>query len=507
MSPEIIAGEKYTLKSDIWAMGCIIYELCSREPPFNGRSHPELNKKIALGKFAPLPDCYSPELYGAIKKCMVRNPDERPDTIELLNIPAVKLMRKEMEVSMTHKKLKAREEAMRRKEKEIEARLARMDQERAIIREEIDSSLRREWEVKARLEIDLHIQKETERLRQQFEEELQARVEAAVSKKAVSFNDPEPKSDSFESSTTNKSDYPHSSIGTSGEEFPSTTDLTDYSIDSPEPEAEKEPKKSARTPFGRAQTMFAGAAGTPMDIEMASPSPIAIASLSLSPRRAGAGKAPSVPEGNIFGAKNGDGKWAMRDEPVLDESDDEDIIPSPTRHIKSSKNPFTAKNRPVLTSQKTAPVHHIKPTPSGGLTSKIGLPQQPPELSPRSPNRRLSKIPSAANLQGDSSVSSFAARKAKMVKSQEPSGSVLGNNIKGRTLVELQQARAGGRPVSAMNAPTSDRENLAANTSPKRRAATERRASGGGNEPAIWDPETDEMPSPFLVRHRKITRA
>lgn len=505
MSPEIIAGEKYTLKSDIWAMGCIIYELCSREPPFNGRSHPELNKKIALGKFAPLPDCYSPELYSAIKKCMLRNADERPDTIELLNIPAVKLMRKELEVSMTHKKLKVREDSMRRKEKEIDARLARMEQERALVREEIDSSVRREWEVKARLEIDLHIQKETERLRQQFEEELQLRVEAAMSKKAVAFADPEPKSDPFESSTANKSDYPHSSIGTSGEDLSSTTDLTDYSIDSPEPAVEKEPKKTARTPFGRAQTMFAGAAGTPMDIEMASPSPIAIASLSLSPRRAGAGKAPSVPEGNIFGAKNGDTKWAMRDEPVLEESDDEDIIPSPTRNVKSSKNPFTAKNRPVLTSQKTAPVNGIPKT--GGLTSKLGQPQAQSELSPRSPNRRLSKIPSAANLQGETSISSFAARKAKMVKSSEPTGSVLGNNIKGRTLVELQQARAGGRPVSAISAPTVDRENLA-NTSPKRRAATERRASGGsGTEPAIWDPETDEMPSPFLVRHRKITRA
>lgn len=376
-----------------------------------------------------------------------------------------------------------------------------------MVREEIDASLRREWEVKARLEIDLHIQKETERLRQQFEEELQARVEAAVAKKAVAFTEPEPRSDPFESSTANKSDFPHSSIGTSGEEFPSTTDLTDYSIDSPEPTVEKEPKKTARTPFGRAQTMFAGAAGTPMDIEMASPSPIAIASLSLSPRRAGAGKAPSVPEPNIFGAKNGDNKWAMRDEPVLEESDDEDIIPSPTRHIKSSKNPFTSKTRPVLTSQKTAPVNTIKSTSSERLASKIGLAQQPqPELSPRSPNRRLSKIPSAANLQGETSISSFAARKAKMAKSQEPTGSVLGNNIKGRTLVELQQARAGGRPVSAMNVPTIDRDNLA--TSPKRRAQTERRASGGsGTEPAIWDPETDEMPSPFLVRHRKITRA
>jgi NIMA (never in mitosis gene a)-related kinase len=84
------------------------------------------------------------------------------------------------------------------------------------------------------------------------------------------------------------------------------------------------------------------------------------------------------------------------------------------------------------------------------------------------------------------------------------------NNIKGRTLVELQQARAGGRPMSAFgNAPE--------NVSPKRatfkeRVAGERRVSGssgsgsGSESVAVWDPERDEMPSPFLVRQKRIVR-
>ena len=70
MSPEICAAEKYTLKSDIWSLGCIIYELCSREPPFNAKSHFQLVQRIKEGKVAPLPPVYSAELMAVIKDCL-----------------------------------------------------------------------------------------------------------------------------------------------------------------------------------------------------------------------------------------------------------------------------------------------------------------------------------------------------------------------------------------------------------------------------------------------------
>ncbi|TDZ61967.1 G2-specific protein kinase nim-1 [Colletotrichum trifolii] len=511
MSPEICAAEKYTLKSDIWSLGCIIYELCAREPPFNAKSHFQLVQKIKEGKVTPLPSCYSSELMGTIKDCLRVNPDHRPDTAQLLNLPVVRLMRKEREVVELNKVLKTKEDSMARREKELEEKMASFEADKTTVKQEVDASLRREWEVKARLEIDRQINQEIEALRKRFESEVQARVEAEVQKKAAEAQE-------LANSQT-KSEYPRSSVGNASidEEFPSTTDITEMSADSPV--TNNELKKVTRTPFGRAQTMFVGGMGTPMDIEMASPSPIAIASLSLSPRRNAATKVPNVNHGNLFSsnANSSDPMWDLPRDTISIDSDDEDIVPSPTRNIKSRQNPFTSKNRPVLTSQKSVPIARVKPqTSANGLNQNKTLPALPnmasnPDLSRGlrercpSPNRRLSKIPSAANLSSAANGSESPgglSRKNSTKKDQEPLGKVAAkNNIKGRTLVELQQARAGGRPLSAV---MSGGENVSPKRTFKDRIA-DRRASGG--EPAaVWDPERDEMPSPFLVRRKPMAR-
>ena len=552
MSPEICAAEKYTQKSDIWSLGCIIYELCTREPPFNAKSHFQLVQKIKEGKVKPLPDIYSPELSAVIKDCLRVNADRRPETASLINLPVVKLMRKEKEVVDFNKMLKIKEDALRQREREVKDRLSNLEREREIIRIELDSSLRREWEVKARLEIDRRVNTEIEQLHKRFEEEVQSRVQLELQTRTIPQAERPPRIDEplilgFKAEP--KSDFPDSSAGVSGDEFPSSTDLTEYSIDSPDTSRELK-RPTARTPFDRAQTMFVGHASTPMDVEMASPSPMAIASLSLSPRRNEQTKAPSAKPGNIFtvnarqnaGAVLAHPKWELPPEPTLVDSDEDDTIPSPTRQIKSSKNPFTSKTRPVLVSQKTCPVNRLRTKISNsGFVSKqaVPLPDLPTNRSP-SPNRRLSKIPSAPLMQvehSNNSTPSLLTRKGSL-KRAETTGSVpssdtenLGkvaakNNIKGRTLVELQQARAGGRPMSAVIPPPHSRppssssggENV--NTSPKRGVRLgERRASSssGSNSGsglgalndsgvAVWDPERDEMPSPFLVRQRKINR-
>ncbi|KAK8099191.1 uncharacterized protein PG998_012432 [Apiospora kogelbergensis] len=455
MSPEICAAERYTLKSDIWSLGCIMYELCTKEPPFNAKSHFQLVQKIKEGKIAPLPSIYSAELMGVIRDCLKTNPDRRPDTAALLNMPVVRLMRKEREIVEMGKLVKIKEDVLERKLKEAERKL---ENEKAFARQEIENSLRREWEVKARLEIDRLVSEEMEQLRQRFEAESQ------------------------EFTSSSKSDYPHSIGGASTDldgEFPSTTDITELSIDSPEPAP---PKKTNRTPFGRAQTMFAGPLGTPMDIEMASPSPIPLAALSLSPRRNAATKVPSSNVPAIFAEADNE---KYRDvDPVLSESEDDDepLAPSPTRNPGG----FTI-NKPIAALGGTSSIPELQPKPSNGALRD--------------------RIPSAANLSSLNNGENGLLQRKNSLKDQQQSESALSkvtakNNLKGRTLVELQQARAGGRGLENGN-------NMNMNISPKR-AFKDRIGNRSQDSvldpPAIWDPERDDMPSPFLVRRKNIVR-
>ncbi|KUJ23369.1 kinase-like protein [Mollisia scopiformis] len=533
MSPEICAGERYTLKSDIWSLGCIIYELCSREPPFNAKTHFGLVQKIKEGKIGALPTVYSPELNAVVKDCLKVNPDRRPDTATLLNLPVVKLMRKEKEVVELGRIVKNKEALTSKRLQEAEERIINLEAEKLQMRQEIESQLRREWEVKAQLEINRLVQVEIERLQKKFDHEVKEKVDVEVQKRASTQSHSSAKEFSGSGSMI-MNDIPLTSISTNGDDdFPSSTDLTSLSLDSPEPT--KALKKSTRTPFGRAQTMFAG---TPMDIEMAEPSPISIASLSLSPRRNGATKAPSTGR-NIFAAAAGaaaEARW----QPTLmnsDDSDDDDLppVPSPTRQ-KSSKNPFKSNGvRPPLISQKTAPVHKQPSQPALFTAAKANTaPTLPtlssaPDLRPQtsnaalkerssSPNRRLSKIPSSTNLISHENVPLSPTRKTSLTKGKNVNGSedlnklatknnmaikaTNANNLapKGRTLVELAQARAGGRPIEVDGNRSPE---------PKGRAFAARmaeKAAADRGEPPVWDPERDEMPSPFLVRSRAPLR-
>ena len=553
MSPEICAAEKYTLKSDIWSLGCIIYELCTREPPFNAKTHFQLVQKIKEGKIAPLPAIYSSELFAIIKDCLRVNPDRRPDTAMLLNLPVVRLMRKEKEVVEFSRTLKSKEEALNRRIRELEQKLATLDQDKASMRHEMDSSLRREWEVKARLEIDRLVGQEMEQLQRKFDHEVQLRVDMELQHR----KEEDGRHDL--SSSASKSDYPYSSIGSNEGEISSATDMSELSVDSPDTSMHAL-KKSARTPFARAQTMFAMApAGTPMDIEMASPSPITIASLSLSPRRNVGTKPPALNPGNIFTANQlaGDARW----DPAQDsdsEFEDDIHVPSPTRMIKSSKNPFTSKGRPQLHAQKSMPAHRLQSKSSQVLQGKtIPVAASTPDLHTavratgsaggsalqdrsNSPHRRLSKIPSAASLKTDAPLNrkpsmgkldqqqqqqpqppTTAAQPAALNKLSAAIPAKNAGNIRGRTLVELQQARAGGRPMSAVF--SGDYHSMASNqyhhngggsgnVSPVRAfrehaAAANRQGMTAFSEPAaVWDPERDEMPSPFLVRRKPVVR-
>ena len=89
MAPEIINNLPYDYKCDIWSLGCIIYELCSLEPPFNGRDMVELNKNIKNGRYIPIPNVYSNDLKRLIALMIQTNPNKRISSEELLYLPTI----------------------------------------------------------------------------------------------------------------------------------------------------------------------------------------------------------------------------------------------------------------------------------------------------------------------------------------------------------------------------------------------------------------------------------
>lgn len=45
ISPEVWEGKPYLASSDLWSMGCILYELCALQVPFEGTTIPSISKK------------------------------------------------------------------------------------------------------------------------------------------------------------------------------------------------------------------------------------------------------------------------------------------------------------------------------------------------------------------------------------------------------------------------------------------------------------------------------
>ncbi|NXX66389.1 NEK3 kinase, partial [Spizella passerina] len=82
--PEIWENLPYNNKSDIWSLGCILYELCTLEHPFQAKSWKHLILKICKGSYDPLPSQYSYELHYLIKQMFKRNPQNRPSASTIL---------------------------------------------------------------------------------------------------------------------------------------------------------------------------------------------------------------------------------------------------------------------------------------------------------------------------------------------------------------------------------------------------------------------------------------
>lgn len=84
VSPEVCRGLPYDAKSDIWSLGCILYELATLKQPFSAENLPALVRNIMQAKVEPLPRSCGPALQSLLNRLLCREACSRPLCGEIL---------------------------------------------------------------------------------------------------------------------------------------------------------------------------------------------------------------------------------------------------------------------------------------------------------------------------------------------------------------------------------------------------------------------------------------
>ena len=89
LSPELCDEKPYNDKSDVWALGCILYELSTYKHPFNAKCQASLVLKILQDSPNPIHQYYSVNLQKLINLILDKNYLTRPSCYDILNLPFV----------------------------------------------------------------------------------------------------------------------------------------------------------------------------------------------------------------------------------------------------------------------------------------------------------------------------------------------------------------------------------------------------------------------------------
>ena len=88
-SPEVWKDKPYDNKSDVWSLGCVLYEMITLRPPFRAQNMEGLYNKVCKGQFSRIPDKFSDDLYKVVQFLLQVNPVSRPSCEQILNHPIV----------------------------------------------------------------------------------------------------------------------------------------------------------------------------------------------------------------------------------------------------------------------------------------------------------------------------------------------------------------------------------------------------------------------------------
>ena len=95
LPPEVLRGEPADSRSDLWAFGVVLYEMATRQRPFQGQTVYQLTSGILMEPPRSFPATVPDGLRGVILRCLAKNPAERYQragetraALETMNTPA-----------------------------------------------------------------------------------------------------------------------------------------------------------------------------------------------------------------------------------------------------------------------------------------------------------------------------------------------------------------------------------------------------------------------------------
>ncbi|KAH0572066.1 Kinase, NEK [Spironucleus salmonicida] len=89
LSPELCNNQGYNNKSDVWALGCILYELCTLNHTFEAANMKMLIVKILEGKYTPISSKYSQNMRDLCTAMLQKDPKKRPSVNTILKLPCL----------------------------------------------------------------------------------------------------------------------------------------------------------------------------------------------------------------------------------------------------------------------------------------------------------------------------------------------------------------------------------------------------------------------------------